>query len=827
MIKNTRLKGIKIIRRLTAVIILLSVGAAYSQKNIVLRGVIYNSETKKPVDFGAVVIPELRIKVRTDLYGRYSLSVPQKGIYTIYVSSSGLETAKAKMELSGSTVKDFYLKPIRIKSTVLIVKGERDLQKVSRRTLTAKEMKEVPASFGDSINALTSLPGIDRTDGFFGPLVIRGVNAHRNRYYADGMPIIEPMHFGGIHSVIANEMMSEIDLYASSFPACYGGATAAVIEINTLDTVKEPGGIVDIGLISAMALVKSPLTKTVASGNDLKEESAGYIIASGRVGYLTLLIPYFYELFTDEKLTWLPEYYDFQFKSKYYFNKSNSLTFLAIGSKDYWKLVLDDAADIDPEAGDDPLMQDFDLKIDSSFVNTGLYYTYNTGKLKNTIMAYTAFMQVDSTFDAGPNAAKWAQDYYMNSNPYIYGIKDSFKLEWINDTAQLRGAVEFTYYDFKADGISLSILENQKDIDIADNSAVNAEKFNLKSSNKTVGGFIDSKFTFGGLKFVPGVRYDYLDRSKKATVDPRGLISYETESALTVSAASGLYSSFFQTNPFFFAYNPDFSVYGKKLEPEKAVHNVLGIEQEIDLFTLGIELFYNYSYNLAVAYGHIDDKGEFVAGQNSGKTRAYGIELMLRKDRKEGTNDFFGWLSYTYTQSKYRSGITGNVFTYDESSKTYIQTAEKFDPNGSRWIRGDFEREHSLKLVMGYRYNSHTFSCRFQLYSSFPYTPIVGNYPPITLPTGDRYQPLYSDNVNSEHYPVDHRLDLRYSYQANYKWGHIKWYIEIINIYGLVYKPKDTQKWKYNEPYSADNPEITREEGGLSIIPNFGVEIKF
>ncbi len=817
----------KILKLKLAILLLLCFSyELYSQEKIVLSGKIYSSLTKKTVDFATVAVLEARAKGMTDEKGFYSVEISKPGVYTIYVTSSGLKTLKKTVEITGTMTLDFTLSPAQIRGGALTVRGERDVQKVSRRTLTVEDLKEVPASLGDSINALTSLPGVDRTDGFFGPMVIRGADPVRNGYYIDGMPIFEPMHFGGLHSVVANELMSEVDLFSSSFPSKYGGPLAAVIEINTLDTVKEYGGVVDIGLISAMALLKMPLTRTVVIDEKLEEQNAGYLVASGRYGYLWLIVPLIYKLVTDEELKWLPDYYDYQFKGKYYLNKNHSLTFLILGSADYWKLLLDDAADFDPEKGDDPLLQDLNFKIDSMFQNFGVYYNIDYGKFKNRLMGYAALLRQYAYIDAGPNAASWFQDYYMDSKPHIYGVKDSFKLRWGGEYAELRGEISYTYYDFTAEGKSLVQLSGEPGFDLADENKLITVPVKLDTSNELTGGYLENKFTYGGLTFVPGVRADYFKRSAEYTADPRGMISYEFKSETTLSLAGGRYSSFFQANPYFFTNNPQYSTYGSELKPERAVHSVVGIEQVYDLFTFSVESFYNYFYDLAVAYGHVGEDGEFTEGQNSGELKSYGFEVLIRKDRRgKGLHDFFGWLSYTYNQSKYKSGVTGNI--WENVGGTWVETSEKYDPNGDKWTNNMFERVHALKLIAGYKWEIFSLSSRFQLYTSFPYTPINGNEPPQTLSTGDRYAPTYSNDINSKHFPIDHRLDIRLSWHHNKSWGHVKWYIEFINIYGLWRQPKDQQHWYYNQPYGPDNPKIEAEEGGLTFVPNFGVEIKF
>ncbi|PKL16116.1 MAG: hypothetical protein CVV49_17980 [Spirochaetae bacterium HGW-Spirochaetae-5] len=273
-------------------------GAIYSQAaGIVLSGKVTNGFTKKPADFATVAIAELQIKTRTGEDGKYSLQIPQPGTYTVIVSSAGLNPLTETIDIKNSLVRDFIINPARIRGAGLTITGEKDVQKVSRYTMTPREMKEVPASFGDSISALTSLPGVIRTSGFFGPLVIRGADSNSNRYYIDDIPIYNPQHFFAIQSVISSDLMSEIDLYASAFPAQFGNANGAIININTIDEVKQPGGTVEIGLISSNVFLKMPLEREVSNSENPDnpekiKESAGYVIAAGRYGYRHLQTDY-------------------------------------------------------------------------------------------------------------------------------------------------------------------------------------------------------------------------------------------------------------------------------------------------------------------------------------------------------------------------------------------------------------------------------------------------------------------------------------------------------------------------------------------------------
>ena len=156
---------------------------------------------------------------------------------------------------------DIELRPVIIKG-IENKRKKNTFQDISRHSMTARDLKEIPASFRDSISALTALPGIIRAGGgIFGPLIIRGADMLTNSYFIDDIPINNPLHFGGLHSVINTNLISEIDVYSSSFPVQFGSATSAVISITTVDEVDQFGGYADISLLSTSVLVGMPILR--------------------------------------------------------------------------------------------------------------------------------------------------------------------------------------------------------------------------------------------------------------------------------------------------------------------------------------------------------------------------------------------------------------------------------------------------------------------------------------------------------------------------------------------------------------------------------------
>ena len=494
----------------------------------------------------------------------------------------------------GSEIKTTHgLKPLIIKGTR--AKKKKDIQTISRQTLTADDIKDVPGSFGDSVKALTSLPGIISAYGFFGPLVIRGADPISNNYFIDDIPIDNPLHFGGLHSIINTNLIQDIDVYSSAFPAEFGSSTAAVINITTVDEVNEFSGYTNLSLLSADALIKTPiltdkfgrLIVDTPSHQEKEEgvENRGYFIASARYGYISLGIKAA-EFITGKESPVSPEYWDYQVKSKYKIDNINSLTMLLFGHKDFIRvLVKEDML----EEGADPYFADAKFRYDIVSHSQALYLDSKFSKDSSNRLLYYSSLPDSYYYLDLPNSTNEAlKDYHYHSKPWVFGLKDKAKYKWMDGHSELRGNAEYTFYYFTAKGKTLL----SKGIDPnngLDNLYVDEVDNTIK--NHKIGGYLENKFLYSGLTVLPGVRSDYLARAETATFDPRLMTSYKFPTDTTISVAGGHYSYFVQTNPFIFNTNTDICALGKELKPEKAWHSAIGAEQEFDLLTLKLEVF--------------------------------------------------------------------------------------------------------------------------------------------------------------------------------------------------------------------------------------------
>jgi hypothetical protein len=788
-----------------AIPLIISIGSSFAfAKQVTISGKVINSFDQKPVDFATILILDDKQKTRTDELGIFSLSwETERTSVSLLIRGPGIANFKQVLSLANPVISQtFTVQPARIRGKTLVIKSKKDVQQLSRKSLSKEQLKKTPATLGDSLGALATLPGIIRTGGFLGPLIIRGASDKSNRYLIDQIPILYPQHFGALQSIISNELISNLNVYSSAFPADYGQANGAVIEIDTVDKVKELNGVIDANLISSNFYIASNI------GED------GYWIAAGRLGYLTLIIPAILRLFGEEPLQ-LPEYYDYQFKFKYFLDKNafHSLTFLAFGSYDTFGIANEPEQKDKDEAiaeGADPLGAggvEFDNDIWSN--NQGFYYKYRpSAKFNNNLYLYNTIN--DSLFKIAADEVEkqGLNDKTINVdiNPNISAIGNKTTWQYIEDVSKLDVGLEAQLYWFKAKGQAQAFTRQPAtggQPDLGDDSLFVTVPLDFSDQNVLLTAFARNTLTLGSFEFKPGIRTEYLQRTNLATIDPRAYLGYTFEEAqLTVSGAVGIYNSFAQTNQAYFnqPFNqqPQLAI-ANYLAPEKAIHYVVGFAKKFgDLYELKIEGFYN-EFSDIVTNNYDTTTGREFANLNSALNR--GVEILFRKDIRDSKfgGDFYGWISYTYTDAKVTNGVN--------------LASQPFQ----------FEQPHALKVVTGFEWGAHSIGARFEFFSGFPYTPITGDDNNASGVPG-RYAPAYGDPYSQRFAPAS-RLDVRYTYVSNKSWGKFSWYLEFVNVYN--YSAESGLSWKYNQRYeSGVNPVISSQQA-IPIFPYFGLEWQF
>ena len=244
---------------------------------------------------------------------------------------------------------------------------------------------------------------------------------------------------------------------------------------------------------------------------------------------------------------------------------------------------------------------------------------------------------------------------------------------------------------------------------------------------------------------------------------------------------------------------------GEFIDPQLSNQYALGFYKEFKnkMYSFEAETYYKTTEN---RIDYID--GSNLIGNNnieteilSGEARAYGLELMLRKNKGK----FTGWFAYTLAKSEQRTpgGDAGGPGI-----------------NDGNWYNTAYDRTHDFSVTGSYKFSDRW---RFSANTVFQ----TGR--PVTYPNGQyEYEGLsvtsYSDR-NSDRLPAYHRLDIAATFTSsknlNRKWQG-EWVFGIYNVYNR----KNAASISFSQNPDTGVNEATRLSI-FGIIPSVTYNFKF
>lgn len=216
-----------------------------------------------------VVLLDLRQGAYTDESGRFRFSVSEPGYFTLrFVAGDRVEERRVEVRFDGEEVLCYMETEALPEPEGVRVIGLRDRTRLSRFRLSQDEIRRLPGVYGDSLRAITTLPGITPvppvgalpttnilTTSFLagfgigppysnsassGVLVIRGAGPRSSQVLLDGFKVQYPFHLGDQSSVINNEYIRTVDVYTGTYPARFGNSTGGIISIEGPQAVEKP-----------------------------------------------------------------------------------------------------------------------------------------------------------------------------------------------------------------------------------------------------------------------------------------------------------------------------------------------------------------------------------------------------------------------------------------------------------------------------------------------------------------------------------------------------------------------------------------------------------
>lgn len=240
-----------------------------------LEGLVVDAESGEPLPGAHVVLLGLGIGAATNTAGYFAIPGLPAGAYAVRVSFVGYRTAEVELPVYPAAQLDrpvIRLVPQPLAAEGVVVEGsaeERsDLEIVpGSARVGVHEAALLPSLLGagDAFAALDWLPGVIRAGELGGELVVRGAEAQYNRYFLDGAPVIHPWHRFGMLSIFQPEALRSVRLHKGSYPAEFGGALSAVVDIEMRDGERgRAAGMVAVSPVSARGVVEAPLSERLS-----------------------------------------------------------------------------------------------------------------------------------------------------------------------------------------------------------------------------------------------------------------------------------------------------------------------------------------------------------------------------------------------------------------------------------------------------------------------------------------------------------------------------------------------------------------------------------
>ena len=633
---------------------------------VTLQGQVLQKGSGDPVLGAAVyVVDNDTINTTSDEHGHFTLTLPAPGDYTLGAVAVGFEREMqipvvaegvARVPTKIYLRQDFTIPPV-------VVRAERNVERVSKTVITSEELRKVPGSGGDPLRVLLALPGIANAGG---APAIRGSNPQDNAYYVDGVPVGYLFHFGGFVSVLPTNVVDDFNLYAAAFGPEYDDVIGAVIDV----ALRKPrtdrlGGKLNISLIGADALIEGPVAPHQS------------VLFSARRSYFDYLLGTIEDKKTGDKFVF-PRYYDYQGKYIWEVNDANTLTLNTTGASDSLAFTLTENPDNDTQH--EPYLVG----------HSSVHVSYHTQALKwDTRLTSTAVNKMDvgrsRTASSASIGSSGTQDIIFNN----LFLRDEFRFEPTANHAVTLGG----NYSNLAVNVDLDVLSVPCDdfTGYCDYASGARKQFKDDFSVRSAILFAKDRWHIApDLTLTGGLHWthdDYLDRTY---IEPRLGFEWDLTASTLLSAGWGKYNQF-----------PDggtvINVFGNpNLQRLRATHSVLGVAQKLDAgWSWKLEGYYKTFDDLVTS-----DPNPQINYVNGASGKAHGVEFLVKKDN---STPWTGWLSVTYSQSRRHIDATGEnlPFNFDQP---VIAT-------------GVLSYKHSAKWSYGARWTYHT---------GDPYTPIEG-----------------------------------------------------------------------------------------------------
>lgn len=259
-----------------------------AQRKFTISGEVKDAATGESLIGALVVAKDVQKGTSTNVYGFYSLTLPE-GNYTIEFSYLGF-TSQAKAIALTSDLKinvELAEKVIEEKEVVIEADKSRNVQStdIGKIELEVDQIKKLPVLLGevDILKTIALLPGVQSAGEGNAGFYVRGGGADQNLILLDNATVYNASHLFGFFSVFNADAVKNLELTKGGVPANYGGRISSVLDINLKEgNYREFHAAGGIGTIASRLTLEGPI----------KKDTASFIISARRTYIDVLLKPF-------------------------------------------------------------------------------------------------------------------------------------------------------------------------------------------------------------------------------------------------------------------------------------------------------------------------------------------------------------------------------------------------------------------------------------------------------------------------------------------------------------------------------------------------------
>ena len=743
--------------RATDHIILGDTSNAEIPREALLNGRIIDGQNDLPLGSVNINFETVNKILTTGYDGKFSIKLPT-GRHFVIISYVGYETRKIVLDFRNTADWKVILYPKPIELDEVQITGNQEVSLVHSTiagitSLTSRDIKFIPVFMGeaDVIKSLLTLPGVsstgEGTEGFH----VRGGNVDQNLILQDQAIIFNSSHALGFFSVFNPDLVSRVTLYKGHIPAQFGGRISSVLDVHLKefnnDKLELNGG---IGILTSRFSMNSPMFNHNTS-----------VLLGGRVTYSDWVLG---NIDVPSLHNSAASFYDFNIKISQKLPAGGMLTTSAYRSYDHVQFAKEFGFKWGTEAYSLSWAQLLNKKYDNN-----LSYTF--GHLANR---YIKPGDIDA--------------YILSNGLNYHKVKDEINLPLFlrhDITAGFEGILYLASPDrmdpltslsqvipqsiTRENGIETALFINDE-YSINDQYSLSAGlRYNFfESLGPAVVTTYEPGRPFGQSTVTDSLIYRKGQRTSSFNrPEPRLSFKYN------INAISSVKASYDRLNQFIHLISNTVSpipvdlwqVSNRYLPPEFADNYSVGYYRILkrNLYETSIELYYRDSGNIPMYRNFADlTLNQHIETEIiSAKGKSFGAEFFFRKTRGNPK----GWISYTLSRSRVRSG---NTFT-----ETTI--------NDGYWFSTFYDKPHLLNIVFDLQVRKG-----FNLSLNYSYA----SGRPVTAPTANYYYKYYYipyfPKRNGFRIPYYSRLDASVTIRRNVVRNHRYTDSVTFSIYNLL-----------------------------------------